>query len=104
MPQTITKHGITHNHCSTLAQKQHLIQNADILPYCTSLTRAGEDEWLGGVHGDAPDVVRVGLEHVQTLQSVVVEDAHAHVVRARHDPVLARHELGGAHGKVAHLE
>jgi len=43
-------------------------------------TAAGEDVRLGGVHGDAADVVRVGLEHVHPLQGVVVEHADLHVV------------------------
>lgn len=43
-------------------------------------TTAGEDVGLRGVDGDAADVVGVSLEHVNPLQSVVVEHTDVHVV------------------------
>ena len=56
------------------------------------------------MNGDGSDVVRVRLEHMDALESVVVEYANLHVVRARHHPVLARNELRSTHGQVTHLE
>lgn len=67
-------------------------------------TAAGEYVGLRGMDGDTSDVVRVRLERVHPLERVVIEDADLHVVGSGDDPVLARHELGGAHRQVAHLE
>lgn len=43
-------------------------------------TAAGEDVGLCRVDGDAADVVSVSLEHVNSLQSVVVEHTDQHVI------------------------
>lgn len=43
-------------------------------------TAAGEDVGLCRVDGDAADVVSMSLEHVNSLQSVVVEHTDQHVI------------------------
>ena len=45
-----------------------------------TLTTAGEDEWLGGVSCDGPDIVRVSIIGVLSLQSVVVEHSHLAII------------------------
>ena len=69
-----------------------------------SFTAACEDEGLCRMHRNGPDVVRVRLEHVQSLQSVVVEGSYCHVIGTGDDPVLPGHETCGTNGEVAHLE
>ncbi len=59
---------------------------------------------LSRVNGETADVVRVSLEHVHSLECVVVVGADLHIVRACHDPVLAWHEFGCAHRRLTHLE
>jgi len=49
-------------------------------------------------------VVTVRFKHVQSLQSVVIEDPDGHVVRAGDNPVLPGYETSGSHGKIAHFE
>ncbi len=56
------------------------------------------------MNDDATDVVRVSLEHVDAVKSVVVENAHKHVVRAGDEPVLAGDETACANGKIAYLQ
>lgn len=68
------------------------------------LTTAGEQIGLGGMNGERANVVGVSFECVHTLESVVVEGAYLKIVRARHDPVLARHKSGRTHRRLAHLE
>jgi len=64
----------------------------------------GEYVGLDWVDGDRANVVGVGLEHVDPLEGVVVEDADLHVVGAGDDPVLAGDEFGGANWRLADLE
>lgn len=65
---------------------------------------AGEDEVLGGVHGETSDVVWVRLEGCDALLGVVVVDAEVEVVAAADEPVLAGDEGDGAHGDLGDLE
>ena len=52
---------------------------------------------MGGVNDDGPDVVRVGLEGADLLQSVVVVHSHLHIVRPTHYPALPHDKLGRPH-------
>jgi hypothetical protein len=54
--------------------------------------------------GQAADVIRVGLERMDLLVGVVVEDAELEVVRAGDEPVLAGDEAGAADGDLGDLE
>lgn len=45
-----------------------------------TLTTAREDEGLRGVHCNAPDVVGMGLEHVNSFQGVVIKNSDLHVI------------------------
>ena len=54
--------------------------------------------------GDRPDVVRVRVELMNSLQRVVVEDADFHVVWSGDDPMFTSDKFGRANGKIAHFE
>lgn len=54
--------------------------------------------------GQTPYVVRVGLERRDLLVCIVVEDAQLEVVRAGHEPVLARDKTHAAYGHLGDLE
>ena len=56
------------------------------------------------MNGNTPDIVRVRLELVDTLERVIVEHAHVHVVTARDDPILARDKLGGSNRQITHFK
>lgn len=45
-----------------------------------TLTTACEDEGLCGVHGNASDVVGMGLKHVNSFQGVVIKNSDLHVI------------------------
>lgn len=45
-----------------------------------TLTTAREDEGLRGVHCNAPDVVGMGLKHVNSFQRVVIKNSDLHVI------------------------
>ena len=53
---------------------------------------------------EASNVIRVGFEHVDSLERVIVEHSDLHVVWARDDPIFSRHKFARAHGRLADLE
>ena len=44
------------------------------------------------------------FELMDSFQSVHVEDANVHVVRATQDPILPRDEFRASHRQIAHLK
>lgn len=63
------------------------ISDLSIVHLSLSHTTAGEHVGLSGVDSDAADVVGVGLEHVDSLQRVVVERSDHHVILRTERPV-----------------
>lgn len=56
-----------------------------------------EHDTRGWVHCKASYIVRVGLERVDLLVRVIIEDAQLKVVRASNKPVFSGDELDTAH-------
>ena len=54
--------------------------------------------------GEAPDVIRVGLESRYFLVSVVVEDAKLEIIRTGYKPVLARDKFNASNGDLRDFE
>ena len=87
------------------------LEDLDVLPAAVPVpqldehvVRGREDVRQRRVDGDRPDVVGVRLKRRHLLVRVVVEHAHLHVVRTRHDPVLAGDKLARAHRQLRHLK
>lgn len=68
------------------------------------IIRRRQDVREGGVHFETTNVISVRFEFFDLFHRVVIEDAHAHIVRGRQEPLLARDKLGATHGQIGHFK
>ena len=59
---------------------------------------ASQNDARSGVHGEASDVVRMGLKSRHFLVGVVVEDTKLEIVRTSDEPVLTGDEFDASNG------
>lgn len=69
-----------------------------------ALTTRRENIRLNWMHSNATNIIRMSLEHVDTLQCIIVECSDLHVVGASYNPVLTGDKFTSSHWGLTYLE